>query len=215
MCLIHVKDLPRPFHARMRAQQNVKLTNAYINMLECSMIETRRLVLRLMTQNDLKAITRLFTDKNVMNAFNLVTLDSEQIKTWLDRNLGHQKKYGYGLFSAVLKTNNEVIGDCGLEHTDFRGTLCVEIGYDFLSKYWNQGYATEAASAVRDFAVHVLKIDSNSLCCFIRKNNIASRRVSEKIGMRKILEYSQNCIDYVLYAYSKNLSEDTEHTRNL
>ena len=171
------------------------------------MIETERLLLRLMNQNDLKDITRLFTDKNVLNAFNVTALNGEQIKTWLNRNLQHQKKYGYGLFSVLLKKNNEVIGDCGLEHTDFRGTSCVEIGYDFLSKYWNQGYATEASSAVRDFAVHVLKIDISSLCCFIRKNNAASRRVSEKIGMCKILEYSQNCTDYVLYAYSKNLGE--------
>jgi RimJ/RimL family protein N-acetyltransferase len=162
-----------------------------------------------MTQYDLKAITRLFTDKNVLNAFNLSVLNGEQIKNWLNRNLQHQKKYGYGLFSVVLKTSNEVIGDCGLEHTVFRGTPCVEIGYDLLSKYWNQGYATEAASAVRDFAVQVLKIDSNSLCCFIRKNKVASRRVSEKIGMQKILEYSQNCTDYVLYAYSKNLGRQT------
>ena len=174
------------------------------------MIETKRLHLRLMKQTDITAITRLVTDKNVLNAFNVKVVSDEQIKRWIDRNLEHQKKYGYGLFSLVLKSNNEVIGDCGLEHTDFRGTPCVEIGYDLLSKYWNQGFATEAALAVRDFAIQVLKINSNSLCSFIRKNNRASRRVSEKIGMHKILEYSQNCTEYLLYAYSKNLAEN-EH----
>jgi RimJ/RimL family protein N-acetyltransferase len=158
-----------------------------------------------MKQNDLDAITAIFSDKNVLKAFNLKSFSDEQIKRWLTRNLEHQEKYGYGLYSVVLKTNNMVIGDCGLEHTDFKGTPCVEIGYDFLSKYWNQGYASEAASAIRDHAVKVLKIDSGSLCSFIRKNNLASQRVSEKIGMHKILEYSQNGIDYYLYAFSEKL----------
>ena len=160
-----------------------------------------------MERDDIDAITKLFTDKNVLSVFNLTELSGEQIKRWLDRNIEHQKKYGYGLFSVVLKSNNEVIGDCGLEHTDFKGTPCVEIGYDFLSKYWNQGYATEAASVIRDYAINVLKIDSSSLCSFIRKNNIASMRVSEKIGMHKIQEYSQNGIDYFLFGYSNDLAE--------
>ena len=178
------------------------------------MIETERLVLRPMKPNDIGAITKIFTDKKVLMAFNLNSLSDVQIKRWLDRNLAHQERYGYGLFSVVLKSNNEVIGDCGLEHSDFNGNPCVEIGYDFLSKYWNQGYATEAALAVRDYAINVLEIDSGSLCSFIRKNNIASRRVSEKIGMQKILEYSKYDTDYYLYAYSKNILEKHNKENN-
>jgi ribosomal-protein-alanine N-acetyltransferase len=170
-----------------------------------ALIETNRLVLRSMKQSDLDAIIAIFSDKNVLKAFNLKSLSDEQIKRWINRNLEHQKKYGYGLYSVVLKSNNEVIGDCGLEHTDFMGTPCAEIGYDFMSKYWNQGYASEAAYAIRDYAIKVLKIDSGSLCSFIRKNNVASQRVSEKIGMHNILEYSENGIDYYLYAFSEKL----------
>jgi ribosomal-protein-alanine N-acetyltransferase len=158
-----------------------------------------------MNRSDLGAITEMFTDKNVLKAFNLEFLSDKQIYSWLERNMEHQEEHGYGLFSVVLRSNNEVIGDCGLEHTEFRGTPCVEIGYDFLSKYWNKGYATEAACAVRDYAINVLEIDSSSLCSFIRKNNIASRRVSEKIGMHKILEYSKHDTDYYLYAFSRSL----------
>ena len=121
----------------------------------------------------------------------------------MDRNLDHQSKHGYGLFSVILKSNQELIGDCGLEHTEFEGKPCVEIGYDFLSKYWNQGYATEAAKAVKDHAVEKLGIDSKIICSFIRKNNKASQRVSEKIGMKRIREYGAYDIDRYLYAFSK------------
>lgn len=171
------------------------------------MIETDRLILRFMHEKDIDDLLRIFTDKNVMKSFDLQVFSREQMKEWVDRNLNHQNMYGYGLFSVILKSNQELIGDCGLEHTAFEGQPCVEIGYDFLSNYWNQGYATEAAKAVRDYAAEKLHIDSKSICSFIRKNNRASQRVSEKIGMQRIKEYKANDIDYYLYAFSKEYFE--------
>ncbi len=155
-----------------------------------------------MDENDYEFVLKLFSDTNVLNAFNLKSFTKEQMKRWLDRNLEHQQEYGYGLFSVILKSNNEVIGDCGLEHTAFEGNPCVELGYDFLSQYWNKGYATEAALAVRYYANEVLKIEDSSLCSFIRKNNVASQRVSEKIGMRKKKEYTNYGLEYFLYSFS-------------
>lgn len=156
-----------------------------------------------MNENDIDDMQKIFTDKNVMKSFNLQSFSREQMKKWVYRNLNHQNKYGYGLFSVILKSNQELIGDCGLEHTEFEGKPCVEIGYDFLSKYWNQGYATEAAKAVRDHAIEKLNIDPKSMCSFIRKDNRASQRVSEKIGMQRVKEYEVYGIDRYLYAFSK------------
>lgn len=167
------------------------------------MIETNRLLLRLMDENDIKDVLKIFTDTNVMKSFNMPPFNSTQMKAWINRNLDHQKKYGYGLFAVILKCNQELIGDCGLEHSTFEDKPCVEIGYDFLSKYWNQGYATEATKAVKEYAVEKLNIDLMSICSFIRKNNIASQRVSEKVGMYRIKEYTVNDIDYYLYAFSR------------
>jgi RimJ/RimL family protein N-acetyltransferase len=91
-----------------------------------------------MKENDIDDMLRIFTDKKVLKSFDLQSFSREQMQMWVDRNLDHQRRYGYGLFSVILKSNKELIGDCGLEHTDFEGKPCVEIGYDFLSKYWNQ-----------------------------------------------------------------------------
>jgi RimJ/RimL family protein N-acetyltransferase len=107
------------------------------------------------------------------------------------------------LYAVKLKSSGVSIGDCGLEHTVFEGIPCIEIGYDFVSDYWNMGYATEAASAVRDYAVDVLGIDRDHLCSFIRKSNVASIRVSEKIGMKMVTEYWANGVEYLLYAFSR------------
>lgn len=171
------------------------------------MIETNRLILRLMNEDDFDGMFRIFSDKNVQNAFNINSFSQEQMKRWVYRNLNHQKEYGYGLFSVILKSNDELIGDCGLEHTDFDGKPCVEIGYDFLSEYWNQGYATEAAKAVRDYSIDELGINRDALCSFIRVKNPASQRVSEKIGMLKVKEYTKYGIDYSLYAFSTEIAK--------
>jgi len=156
-----------------------------------------------MNENDIDDMLRTFTDKKVMKSFDLQSFSREQMKEWVDRNLAHQNKYGYGLFSVILKSNQELIGDCGVEHTEFEGKPCVEIGYDFLSKYWNQGYATEAAKALKEYAIEELNIDAKTLCSFIRKNNKASQRVSEKVGMQRIKEYKASNINRYLYAFSK------------
>jgi ribosomal-protein-alanine N-acetyltransferase len=144
-----------------------------------SQLETERLILRPMTATDLDALYLIFTDPKVMAAFNHDPFTSEQMRAWLKRNLDHQNTYGYGLFSVILKKTGELIGDCGLEQMEELDAA--ELGYDFRSAFWNQGYATEAASAVRDYAFGVLRLPQ--LISLIRVGNLASRRVAEKVGM--------------------------------
>ena len=163
------------------------------------MIETERLYLRMMKESDTDDMLGIFNEPKLMKAFGLESFSRERMVDWVSRNLEHQKTYGYGLFSVILKSNGKLIGNCGLECTTFEGRDCVEIGYDFSSAYWNQGYATEAALAVVDFSINNLDIDPRLLCSFIRKTNGPSIRVSEKIGMEKTKEYSNGGIDYYLY----------------
>jgi RimJ/RimL family protein N-acetyltransferase len=160
-------------------------------------LETPRLNLRMMKLSDLDDLLEIFGDPIVMASFNTNPFDRAQMEGWIHSNLSHQDKYGYGLFSVILKSNNTLIGDCGLEHMEVGGELTTELGYDFRSDYWNQGYATEAAMAVRDFAFNDLSLPS--LISLIRIGNQASRRVSEKIGMQLIDEIEMNGISYWKY----------------
>lgn len=157
-------------------------------------LESPRLLLRLMQPSDLDDLLKIFGDPKVMDSFKEPPFTREQMEWWLQRNLGHQEEFGYGLFSVILKSENLLIGDCGLEHMDVEGEQKTELGYDFRSDYWNQGYATEAASAVRDFAFHTLKLPG--LISLIRKGNQSSRRVAEKVGMELEEEITRYTISY-------------------
>ena len=161
------------------------------------LLETPRLQLRLMQADDVDALLAIFADPKVMASFGVPPFDRAQMMQWVQRNLDHQSQYGYGLFSVLLKTNGLLIGDCGLEMMDVEGVPAAELGYDFRSDYWNQGYATEAASAVRDYAfrhLHLLRLIS-----LIRVGNLASQRVAEKIGMQLAAEITRHGHPYSHY----------------
>jgi RimJ/RimL family protein N-acetyltransferase len=158
-------------------------------------LETERLILRPMLETDFDSLLLIFTDPNVMAAFDHPPFTREQMQRWLQRNLDHQNQLGYGLFSAILKESGELVGDCGLEQMEDQGAA--ELGYDFRSEFWNRGYATEAAHVVRNYAFHVLKLPR--LISLIRVGNLSSKRVAEKVGLTLAEEITRYGIQYWKY----------------
>ena len=162
------------------------------------LLETARLWLRPMQATDFDDLLLIFADPRVMAAFDSAPFDHKQMADWLQHNLKHQAEYGYGLFSVILKADGALIGDCGLERIEVDGMQVAELGYDFRSDYWNQGLATEAATAVRDYAFEVLGLPQ--VISLIRLENGASQRVAEKIGLKRTSEFTRYGIRYWKYA---------------
>ena len=164
-------------------------------------IETPRLCMRPMVAEDLDALLGVFADPKVIASFSEKPFTLEQMRWWLDRNLRHQDEYGYGLFSVIRKADGRLIGDCGLEQMEVDGRAAAELGYDFRSDAWNQGYATEAACAVRDYAFDTLELAE--LISLVRQTNRASARVAEKVGMRCAGEFERYGAQYWRYALTR------------
>jgi ribosomal-protein-alanine N-acetyltransferase len=154
-----------------------------------------------MVPEDIEDLLRIFTDPKVMDSFGMPPFTREQMLGWIERNLAHQNEHGYGLFSVILKSENRLIGDCGLEHITLDGQDVVELGYDLASQYWGRGLATEAAEAVRAFAFKTLGLQE--LVSLIQTHNLASQRVSEKLGMRLQRTFSRNGRQYALYSITR------------
>jgi len=144
------------------------------------MIATKRLVLRYMTEADTDDLLEIFSDPVAMKHFG-VMFDRPRMEKWVKENLEHHATHGFSLMTVILKDSEEIIGDCGLETTTIDGELVVGIGFDFKRKYWNQGYATEAAMAVirHGFTAHGL----DKISGWIDPGNAPSQRVAEKAGM--------------------------------
>ena len=164
-------------------------------------LETPRLLLRPMRGDDFEALLEIFTDPKVMAAFDGEVFTRERMQGWLNRNLEHQAEYGHGLFSVIRNCDGRLIGDCGLEQMTVDGQPVTELGYDFRSDAWGQGFATEAAVAVRDYAFDVLGL--SQMISLIRVGNVASRRVAEKIGMQRVAEFERYGHHYWRYAVER------------
>lgn len=146
-------------------------------------LETERLYLREMKQSDFYSLCKTLQDEKAMYAYEGPFCDIE-VQEWLDRQIRRYQKWNFGLWAAVLKETNKMIGQCGLTMQPWKNEEVLEIGYLFERQYWNKGYATEAAQACKKYAFEVLKADE--VCSIIRDTNIASQKVAVKNGMTMV-----------------------------
>lgn len=144
-------------------------------------LETERLYLRELNQGDFEALSRILTDAETMYAYN-GAFSPEETQEWLDRQLTRYKKYGFGLWAAVLKENDEMIGQCGITMQPWKDKELLEIGYLFRRDCWHKGFATEAAVACKKYAF--TKLNADTIHSIIRYINIPSQNVAKRNGMR-------------------------------
>ena len=147
------------------------------------LLTTERLLLRHLHILDEESLYRVFGDAEVMS-FGDGVQTREWVNTWLHTCFDwYYKSWGFGPYAVVTQKDQEVIGYCGLFYfPDLDGQPEVEIGYRLARSAWGQGYATEAALAVRDYAFNTLGI--KRLIAMIDPSNTASIRVAKKVGMQ-------------------------------
>ncbi|HIZ22668.1 MAG TPA: GNAT family N-acetyltransferase [Candidatus Blautia faecigallinarum] len=145
-------------------------------------LETERLYLRRLRQEDFPALCRILQDEEAMYAYEGAFTD-EEVQEWLDRQIRRYQKWDFGLWAVILKETEELIGQCGLTMQQWKEQEVLEIGYLFQRAYWHRGYAIEAASACKRYAFETLKADE--VCSIIRDTNIPSQKVALRNGMVK------------------------------
>ena len=145
-------------------------------------IETDRLFLREMTQEDFLPLCAILQDDEVMYAYEGAFTDAE-VQEWLDRQLSRYSKWNYGLWAVILKETGDFIGQCGLTVQPWKNEEVLEIGYLFAKRFWHNGYATEAAKACKMYAFDALR--ATEVCSIIRDTNIPSQNVAIRNGMKK------------------------------
>jgi ribosomal-protein-alanine N-acetyltransferase len=143
--------------------------------------ETPRLILGRFDATDLDALAALMANPDVMR-FSLGVYSREQSLSLLERLIADNKANRPTLYAAMHRADEKLIGYCGFLRQKVGEKDELEIGYRFHPDYWNQGIATEAARAVRDYGFDRLGLDH--LVSFIHLDNHASRRVAEKNGMQ-------------------------------
>jgi RimJ/RimL family protein N-acetyltransferase len=153
------------------------------NRMNMRILETQRLILRLFQMTDIDDMTAINADPKVCEF--LPSLGTrEQTAAVIQRIIEHEQQKGFSLYAVELKATHEMIGWIGLITPSFEAhfTPAVEIGWRLASRCWNQGYATEGAKAILDYAFTTLGLCE--IVSFTAEGNLASRRVMEKIGLQ-------------------------------
>lgn len=159
---------------------NTVLKNKESSM-NTKVLETKRLILRPFKTEDAEAMYNNWASDFKVSRY--VTWDTHEslevtkkiIEMWIS-------EYANGSFNWLveLKENHEPIGSISVVHDK---ETSAEIGYCYGSKYWNNGYATEALRKVIEYLI--LEKDYYIVEAKHIGGNPASGRVMQKAGMRK------------------------------
>ena len=162
-------------------------------------LETKRLIIRPYTLADFDDIRRVFDEPQANDPFN-TPMSFDERREWLQWMVALTGKFGgwyppYGDRAVVLRSNNTLIGGVGfvaeLEpfgQLPYFGGNAQALYTTEISLYWGigmayrrQGYASEAAQALVDYAFKVLHV--KRLLALAHPDNLGSLGVMRKLGM--------------------------------
>jgi RimJ/RimL family protein N-acetyltransferase len=144
--------------------------------------ETERLFFRHITNNDSNELMKILGDPEVMRFSVCGAEDHTGVQKFIDNTLKRYRRDGLAQWAVILKKTEAFIGECGISVQEVDGVKEFEIGYRLNRAYWGKGFATEAATACRDFGTQAKNIER--LISIIETENYASIRVAEKVGMQ-------------------------------
>lgn len=164
--------------------------------------------LKVISLSDLNTLTDILLDSNVKESYMIPDMDKNDVINFSKRLMDLSNNLD--LFIYGIYFNDEIIGL--LNQVDLKD-LEIEVGYFISSKYWNKGYATIALKLAID---ELFRIGYKRVMAAHFENNIASARVMQKCGMRKIekieeLEYRgilHKCIYYAIDGNNESIIGD-------
>jgi RimJ/RimL family protein N-acetyltransferase len=164
-------------------------------------LRTPRIILRPFRQEDIDAMEQLFANPDFMRFSLGVYTERKQTVAFIEKVIGWNRAAIPSQFAVAPRSEDDaVIGYCGFHHhPEVPGE--VEIGYRLHPAYWNRGLITEAARAVRDHGFRHWKLAR--VISLIHPENIPSRRVAEKNGMKVEKEIMFRGFPTLVYAITR------------
>lgn len=145
----------------------------------------------------------------------------DMTRAWLERMIRWYREEGMGPYAVALREDDRLIGRSGLTNFEIEGRpstpdgvplatwgrgsaapgtaveRIVEVGYVVHPAAWGRGYATEAARRWMEYAFEERR--EPVLHSLIHPENVGSRRVAEKNGMRVAGTVRMEGRDYLRY----------------
>jgi len=160
------------------------------------MLVSKRLGFRMLQEHDLQNLMRLDMNREVRTFFPGGVSTPEKLREKIIRSHTSFLEKGFGEFSITDLKTNEFLGRAGFAELN-NGE--VEVGYLLLKEYWGKGIATEALSALLDWAGKALEIPR--ILAYAPIDHHASIGVMKKAGMRYLKTEPGHGIECIFYEY--------------
>jgi ribosomal-protein-alanine N-acetyltransferase len=150
-------------------------------------IGTERIKIRPLSMGDAEDLHAIVSQERVVEFLPEDVLsreETEQILGWLiecyDRNTPERiLKF---TAAVTLRETDRLIGWCGLGPLDFDESE-IELYFGVSPEHWGKGIATEAGASMLAYGFRCLGLDR--IVAVVRPENVASKRVLEKLGMNQ------------------------------
>lgn len=142
--------------------------------LKMPVLETERLVLRPLDQDDLSDIVAW---EDVASAEN----NQAAAQEFLDYCFREYRERGIGPWGILMKETGAVVGNCGFPDIVLK-KLCGEVNYYVAREHRGKGLAPEALNALLRFGFREIGLNRIQARC--EPDNLSSERVMQKAGMK-------------------------------
>ena len=149
-------------------------------------LETNRLILREMTDDDFSALKMVISDPETMKYYPK-PYDDEGVQKWIDWCKSSYKENGFGLWAVILKKSGDMIGDCGVSMQFINDEYRPEIGYHLRKDYHKMGIGKEMTKAVKDYFFTHFNYDE--VYSYMNVDNIPSIKTAEANDMKLLNTY--------------------------
>jgi len=148
-------------------------------------ITTERLIIRPYAVNDVMEAWRLMQDRELFTYLPMDVMPLDDYKGlfhWLieSYNTPFEEDFKYS-FAITLKDSGEMIGWCGVGVLDLHPSE-KEIYYLIGRRYWGNGYASEAVTALINYCFGVIQLPR--IVAKVHPNNVASKKIIEQNGFK-------------------------------
>jgi RimJ/RimL family protein N-acetyltransferase len=147
-------------------------------------IETERLILRPWRDADVEAWIAMNSRPRVMEFFPGVDARAD-LEASAERLRARLERDGYGWWIVEVRESGAFAGILALSDVpaDLPVSPALEIGWRFVPEVWGNGYATEGARSLLEFAF--TQLDKGEVVALTAAINRRSQRVMERLGMRR------------------------------
>ncbi len=148
----------------------------YSDPVRIPRLPTARLRLREYRMSDFEAFAAFWADAEAMR--HLAPFSRRDAWRVFGCNTGGWQLQGVGWWAVELRASGALVGNVGAFFRE--GWPELELGWNTLREHWGQGYATEAARAVMDYAFDVRR--EPRLTVLVDPANTPSLRVAANLG---------------------------------